>query len=172
MAAVLEIHLTGGAVNSDYNLSLGGLYSSQTMASAAMNNLFDNVSPTEATAGDAEWRVIDIYNSGDASAVDVDIYWSAATASPKTEVYLGVSSSAVASDGNPHVTAWAGQTLATETNSPTSPTITVGSYYTGAPLRLRDIPQGYASRVYIKRVVDAGAGNLSNDLCTLTVQYA
>jgi hypothetical protein len=172
MAAVLQINLTGGAVNSDYNLSLGGVMSSQAMNASAMNNLFDNVTPTEASGGDWEWRIIDIYNTGDASAVDVDIYMSTPTASTYTELYLGVSSSAVASDGNPHVAGWSGQTLATESTTPSNPVINVSTYCTATPLRVRDIPAASACRLYVNRRVTAGAGNLSNDLGTLTVQYA
>jgi len=60
MAATLEFRLTGGSSNSDPDQSLGGVTSSNEISSTAMNNLFDNVTPTEASSGDVEYRAIDI----------------------------------------------------------------------------------------------------------------
>lgn len=165
MAAVLEIRLTGGTGNTSPNSSFGGIMSSTALSGTALNNLYDNVNPTEATAGDIEWRAIDIYNSGDASAVDVDIYWSVQTTSAQTSIELQVE----ATSGNPH-TAPFSLTLITNENS--GPSLTTSAYGVSVPLRLADIPSSYAARIWTKRIVTAGAGNLSSDLCTLTVQYA
>lgn len=167
MAAVLEIRLTGGTGNTSPNSSFGGIMSSTALSGTALNNLYDNVNPTEATAGDIEYRAIDIYNSGDATAVDVDIYWSVQTTSAQTSIELQVD----ATSGNPHTASFSLQTITNENSGPTLSS----SYYAydvTSPLRLANIPSSYAARIWTKRIVTAGAGNLSSDLCTLTVQYA
>ncbi len=74
MAASLQLFLTGGAGNTDPNGSLGGVKSTTQLSSTPLNNLFDNVSPGEASAGDVEYRAIDIYNAGDAAAQSVAAY--------------------------------------------------------------------------------------------------
>ncbi|MFW6001923.1 MAG: hypothetical protein ACOCQD_01130 [archaeon] len=86
MAANLEFRLTGGSDNSDPDASLGGAMSSETLEPSGANNLFDNVSPTEAKEGDQEYRAIDIYNTGDATAESVAIYISEETDSDDTQL--------------------------------------------------------------------------------------
>ena len=74
MAATLAFQLSGGASNSDPNASLGGTHSSVALSGTAMNNLFDDVSSGEASAGDTEYRAIDITNTGDATGTVVKIF--------------------------------------------------------------------------------------------------
>lgn len=56
MAATLVFRLTGGASNSDPDASLGGVMSNTEISGTALNNLFDDVSPDEATSGSTEYR--------------------------------------------------------------------------------------------------------------------
>lgn len=167
MAATLVFRLTGGSSNNTPSASLGGVMSSNALSGTAMNNLFDDVDPTEATSGDIEYRMVDVYNSGDATATVVQLYISSQTSSAATSLDLGADGT-----NNPHTAAWNGETLATEQAAPAAPVITFGAYPVGAKLSLPDIPAGQACRVCLRRTVNAGAGNTSNDACAIAVQYA
>jgi len=159
MAASLEWHLTGGAANSDPDLSLGGTHSSVTISGTAMNNLFDNVSAAEATAGDNEYRALDLKNTGDATATGVEIYMSTETSSGDTSLDF-----------------WAEATADTTTSVANESTAPGGSsfshYTTGSRLSTIDIPAGSYVRVWFKRIVSAAATNTANDSGTFTVEYA
>ena len=161
MAATLEFRLTGGASNTDPNASLGGVMSSTQMPT----NLFDDVQPDEATNGDTEYRAIDVYNSGDATATGVKIYIDPETSSPDTQIDLGYDSA-----NSPHTADAALPTIADEGTAPSG--ITFGHYNASNKLALPDIPAGQAVRVWLKRIVNAGATNTANDTCTLKVEYA
>lgn len=167
MAATLQFRLTGGAANADPDSSLGGVMSANQLSGTAMNNLFDNVSPAEATAGDTEYRAIDVYNSGDAAATSVTVHMETETSSADTQLDMGHDAT-----NNPHTSAWDGETIADESTAPASPVITFGHHLTGNKLSLPDIPVGEACRVWLKRIVSAAAGNDSNDQGTLRAEYA
>ena len=164
MAATLEYHLTGGSTNTDPNASLGGVMSNTTITSGQLNNLFDDVQPEEAANGDTEYRAIDIYNAGDATAVSVELYVSAQPGSGVT-IQLGYDSS-----NSPHASDASLPTTPDESTAPSG--ITFGTYDASNTLSLPDIPAGQAIRVWVKRVVPAGTGNTANDSATLTVKYA
>jgi len=158
MAAILEFRYTGGATNSDPNLSLGGTSSSVQLSTTALNNLFDDVSPAEASAGDVEYRAIDIYNSGTATATVVSVYVDPETTSLDTQLDLGPDA--------------LGSTLSI-TDESTAPTnITFAHYNAVNKLSVVDIPAGSYFRIWVKRIVNAGAANLANDQATLNVEYA
>ena len=167
MSATLEFRLTGGASNTDINASLGGIMSAIPMAATALNNIYDNVSPDEASSGSIEYRMIDIYNAGDATATSVEVYISSNTSSGDTELQLGQDAT-----NSPHAAAAALETLTDESTAPASPVVTFGAYPNDAKLPLSDIPAGEAARICLKRVVSAGAGNTSEDAAAFAVIYA
>ncbi|NOX34129.1 MAG: hypothetical protein GXP56_10410 [Deltaproteobacteria bacterium] len=167
MPATLQLRLTGGSVNSDPSASLGGVMSANQLSATPLNNLFDNVSPDEAAAGDTEYRMVDVYNSGDAPATSVEIYIDPQTSSTDTSLEMG-------EDGvnNPHTAAANLETLADEETAPASPVITFGEHGPAAKLALPDIPAGEACRIALKRIVGAAAVNTSSDQATLKVVFA
>ena len=163
MAATLELRLTGGASNSDPDLSLGGVQSSAVVSSTAMNNLFDNVSPDEASAGDTEYRAVAVRNTGDAAATLVEIYMSTETSSPSSQIDLG---SEGVDPGSPI-------SLADESDSTNQLSgITFTHNTSASKLSLSDIPAGSECRIWLERTISASAGNTSNDEGTITVDYA
>jgi hypothetical protein len=152
MAASLEFRLTTNG--------LGGAATSTVLSLTALNNLFDNVSPDEASAGDVEYRALDLYNTGDAAAEAVTVYCTATT-SEDTVLRFALEASPV------------GSTTAIA-NESTAPTVS-GSFadYTSAvPLSLPNIPSGSYARFWLQRSVSTGAGNLALDGTTLSVDYA
>jgi len=159
MAASLEIHLNGGASNTDPDASLGGTISSETISGTALNNLFDNVDPTEASAGDVEYRSIDIYNAGDETAYTVTAWIS--TVSPSTDSIIAFGKDDTAT-----------QTLANESTAPDAPSVSFVNHLVGTPLSISNIAAGDAQRLFLRRTITASAGNYANDGIVLTVQYA
>lgn len=159
MASSLQWRLTGGAANSDPNASLGGVSSSETLSSTALNNLFDNVSWQEAVTGDTEYRALDLYNAGDATAYAVTVWFDGNTSSADTVLQVA--------DGG----ADASVSVADESTAPTGGL----SFITpteGAPLSIANIAAGHYRRIWFKRVVNALASNVANDTATLKWQYA
>lgn len=156
MAASLQIRLTGGAGNSNPNLSLGGVMSSTQLSVTPMNNLFDNVDPTEAENGDVEYRALDIYNAGDALATSISLYLSSETSSPSTELDFGLDSTT--------------QSVGGEGTAPGG--VSFAHYTSASKLSISDIAASSAQRVWVRRTVTAGAANLNNDTCTLKIEYA
>lgn len=158
MSASLQFRLTGGASNSDPNASLGGVASTVQISGTPLNNLFDNVAAAEAVAGDVEYRALSLHNAGDATATAVKIWIDSDTTSPNTEIDLALDSGT--------------QSIANENTAPSSPALTFSHPNSGAKLSISDIAAGGAQRVWIKRTVTAGAGNLANDSTTIKVEYA
>lgn len=158
MPANLIFTLTGGASNADPAASLGGVGSSQELSATALNNLFDNVQPAEAVAGDVEYRAIDILNNGDEAAVSVEFYFGSQSSSADTALATGLD------DGT--------QSIADEDTAPDTPAITFTAPTEGAPLAVTNIAAGGRQRVWIRRTVSAGAGNTSNDAAQLAAKYA
>lgn len=156
MSATLEFRLTGGAANSDPNASLGGVMSSNQISGTALNNLFDNINPSEAGAGDIEYRAIDIYNSGDQTAEAITLWIDTPTASEDTQIEIGLDSTT--------------QSIGDEGSAPSA--VSFSQPLPGSTMSVNDVAAGSAQRVWIKRTVSAGAKNHANDLCGISVQYA
>lgn len=158
MAATLIFTLTGGSSNSDPDASLGGVGSSEELSATALNNLFDNVSPSEASSGDVEYRAIDIYNSGDETAVSVEFYFASQTTSADTDLAAGLDAGT--------------QSIGDESTAPSSPAITFSAPTSGSSLSVSDISAGSRQRVWIRRTVGASAENTASDTAQLAVSYA
>ena len=160
MAATLGWRLTGGASNSDPNASLGGARSANSVSATALNNIFDDVSPAESSAGDTEYRAVDLYNSGDAAAVGVVLYNSTETSSSGTTLDFGLEASPIDS----------ATSIASEAAAPAG--VTFSHPVTGSRLTVPDIPASSGARVWVRRVVSTATGNTASDQGTFTVEYA
>ena len=159
MASVLDYRYTGGAANANPNLSLGGVTSSVSVNSVALNNLFANVSPNEIVTGDdVKYRAFDIKNIGDVTAYNMEFFLTDTT---NTESILAVwydssgSLSIVDEDTEP----------AGAAGNWTTPVI-------GSKLSLPDLAAGSYHRIWIRRTVDQGASPLNDDTGTLHCWYS
>lgn len=56
VAGDIDFHLSGGVGNTDPNLALGGVRSTTQVVDNVDNNIFDDVTGTEAGSGDTEYR--------------------------------------------------------------------------------------------------------------------
>lgn len=157
MSADLVFKLTGGAANSDPDASLGGTGSSVTMSGTALNNLFDNVQPSEASSGDTEYRAVDIYNEGD-EAAEAITFWLTDTTNTESLIEAALDAGT--------------QSIVNESTAPSSPALSFTGPTEAGPLTVSDIAVGGRQRVWIKRTISAGADNIANDTGTLSVRYA
>ena len=158
MAAELELRYTGGAANADPDASLGGASSSIVMATGPLNNLFDNVTPGEASTGDTEYRALSLHNKGDAAAESVELYISTESASPDSVIAIGPDSGV--------------QSIVDESTAPSAPAISFSHPLVGSKMSIPDIPTGSAQRLWFRRTISPAAGNYANDLFQLKVEYA
>ena len=151
----IQYRLSGGASNSDTALSLGGVKSS-----TAASNYFDDVSSTEASAGDTEYRCVYVHNNhGSLTLIGAKVWIQANTPSGDTDVAIGLGTSAV--NGTE-------QTVADESTAPTGVTFSQPTTFAGG-LSIGDIPFGQHKAVWVRRVVNSGAAAYS-DSFTLRVQ--
>ena len=152
MAADLIMRLTTSG--------LGGAATLTEVSSTPMNNIFDDVDETEAISGDSEYRAVDIYNNGDDTAGVVNVYIGSATTSLDTQLQLGVE------------TSWEDSTtvIANESTAPAG--VSFASYNAASKLSCDDVAVGSYGRLWIKRIVDAGATNKRNDTGTITFVFA
>ena len=154
MAAVIEYFLTGGAANADPDASLGGTTSSENLSGTALNNLFDNVIPTDIEAGDdVTYRAFVIKNTGDATAKHVQFFFTDTTNTESIlAAWFDVTDAVSVGDGDtePAGASW------------TQPLI-------GAKMDLADLAAGEEHRIWVRRTVDQDATNLNDDTATLHV---
>ena len=149
VAADIDYHLSGGAANSDVNASLGGARSSVELVDNTDNNLFDDVSGDEHTAGRTEYRCIYVKNShGSLTLSGAKVWRSSHSPGSDTTVAIGVGTAAV--NGTE-------QTVANETTAPSGVTFSTAATDRSSGLALGDLPAGQHKAVWIRRVVTAGS---------------
>jgi hypothetical protein len=156
----IKIRLSGGAANSNVNLSLGGAKSSVEVVDDTLNNLFDLVTGAESEAGTEEYRAIYIHN-GHATLTmqNTHVYISSDTDSPDDEWDIALHGGGL------------NTTLETVANEATAP---IGEVFTHPVdyddgLVMGNIPPGQHYGLWIRRTVDAGAGAIDDNSVTLKV---
>jgi hypothetical protein len=159
MASNLFFHLTGGASNADPGLSLGGTGSDQRIATPALNNLFDNVTPPEVSGGShVEYRAIDLLNEGDAEARNVEFFF---IDTPNAESSLAVWFDAAGS-----------QSIDPDTDEPVG---AAGNWTTpliGTKLALDNLAAEGTHRLWIRRTIAQDAENIHADTGTINAWFS
>lgn len=136
--------LSGGSSNSSAAASLGGVKSSNV----APNPLFDNVSSSEALAGDTEYRCFYVHNAHATLTMLNTVAWlTANTSSGDTAIEMGAGTAAINANE---------QTVANEDTAPSGVTFTAAASE-GAAIALGDIPPGQHKAVWLKRIVNSAA---------------
>lgn len=166
VAGDILFRLSGGAANSNPNLSLGGAISS----TAAGTNIFDNVSSAEASSGDTEYRCIYVKNNhGTLTLTTAKIYISNPNGSGGAyagdTITVGAGTSAV---GGTEQDVTTFSPIGTEGTAPVGVSFSAAAS-TGTAVSLGDITAGSHKAVWIKREIGAGATAFSNAGFTLTV---
>lgn len=154
----IEYRLSGGASNTDPNAALGGAMS--TVAGGVIttnvdNNVFDDVSGAESSAGDTEYRGIYVKNNhGSLTWQNVVVWVDSDTTSADDEIDIALADEAVNTTM---------ETIANESTAPSGPTFSHPTTK-GTGLSIGNIPAGQFKGIWIKRVVTAGAGAAAGDV--------
>lgn len=154
--------LSGGSANTNPNSALGGAMSSTAIVDNVAQNLFDNVSGTESRDGDTEYRCFFILNNhATLTLQNARIWLSALTPSADDEVDIALGNVAVGTADE--------QVVANEGTAPSSPTLTFSRPTTsGTALTIGDIAPGQHKGIWVRRVVNPGAGAYTNNTFTWT----
>lgn len=157
-ASELYFCFSGGAANSTPSASLGGTRSANTISDATMNNLFDDVSAAEASAGDQEYRGIFLYMANTTLTLSSARVWvSANTPATGDEIYITTDSIGLRTGAN--------QTMSSISDEGTAPTA-IGTWTTGT-LSLGNMTPTSSWPLWIKRSVSVGASSYASNSATI-----
>lgn len=148
---------------SNSGVGLGGAISATEVVSGNLNNLFDDVSSSEALSGKTEYRCCYVKNTNAAIALlNSKVFIASNTSSPFTNIQIGLGTAGI---GNTE------QTVPTETTAPAGVTFsdTCVAYTSGLVIGTLPANGGYMA-VWVKRVVSASAVAVDSDVATLTLQ--
>lgn len=160
VATDIKFRLSGGAANADPNASLGGAESATAIVDATVDNLFDDVSGAESSAGDTEYRCFYVHNGhATLTLTGATIWIDTNTPSADTDVSIGLDPAGV----NGVAT-----TVADESTAPVG--VAFSKPAVGTPITIGDLPAGQKQAVWVKRVVNAGAAAVNSDSVILKVQ--
>lgn len=153
----IEYRLSGGASNTTAITSLGGNMSTVAggiITSGNANNLWDDVTGAQSSAGVIEYRAFYVKNNHATITWQSVMFWiDSLTSSADTEFDVALASEAV----NVSIV----QTLAGETSTPSGVTFSRPVTKAGG-LSIGNIPAQQAKGLWIKRTVTAGAAAASD----------
>lgn len=143
--------------NSDPVASLGGSGQGSEIGSG-IHNIFDRVTPAEASAGDIEYRAIDVKNVNATDTLYDAVVWvSTETSSASTTVALAYDSAGT-------------QSVVNESTAPSSPALSFSAPTSKATgIALGDMAAGVAKRIWLRWTVTAGAAGTASDAGELKV---
>jgi len=183
----IKFYLTGagsdGASQSDPNAALGAYRSSTEIVTATLDNLFDDVSSSEASSGDTEYRCFCIKNTAAETLYNIKI-WIYSETDPNSDQQI---SFAVEVPETAHLTDGDAQSVVNESTAPTVNTTdhngtgsgisnwsTATSKSTGLSTDYGahddDLDAGELCFVWIKRVIDASSQAQSNMAFTMRIE--
>ena len=158
LATDIKMLLSGGASNTDPNASLGGIVSTTEVVDDTLQNLFDNVSGTEHTAGNTEYRAVFIKNNSAETAYNAKIWIESNTTGDDSAIEIAKE----ASSGSPI------QTVGDESTAPTGPTFSTADGIANA-IVLGDMTAGTVYGIWVKRIITAGSAPQANDTAQIKV---
>ena len=148
LASDIKFYLSGGASNSDVNASLGGAKSSTAITDDTLNNLWDDVSGDEHTAGDTEYRCLFVKNDSAETAYNVKLWIDTNTTSAEDTFNIGLDLTGVGDTAD---------TVGDESTAP-DPAVTFSAAANqGAALSLGNMTTKQSYPIWIKRIVTAGS---------------
>lgn len=165
VASDIIFRLSGGAANTDPNASLGGAITTggglSIITTDSLNNVWDDVSGAESSAGDTEYRAIFIKNNhGTLTYTGAKVWISSNTTSADDTIEI-----ALADEGINNTI----ETIANESTAPVGPTFSAPTTFAGG-LSLGNLAAGQAHGIWIKRIVNTNAQAANANPYTLSVQ--
>lgn len=159
----IEFYLSGGASNTAADGSLGGVISSYDIVpDALLRNLFDDVSSSEASAGDTEYRCYYVKNASAYTWVGAEVWIGGETPSADTVLDIGLDPVGNG-DG---VSTGVATTIANESTAPAGVSF---SHPTSSPgASIGNLAAGEVRAVWVRRTVSASATAAPSDLGLLT----
>jgi hypothetical protein len=155
----IDYRLSGGAANADPNASLGGAKSSTEVADNIDNNLFDDVSGAEHTAGEVTYRCIYVHNNHGTITLTGALAWiQSDTSGADSDISIAVGTAAV--NGTE-------QTIADEDTAPSGVSWSDAATSRATGLALGDLPAGQHKAVWIRRTISAGSTPQAADTCSV-----
>jgi hypothetical protein len=155
----IDYHLSGGSGNTDVNASLGGVRSTTEVVDNVDNNLFDDVSGAEHTAGTVEYRCIYVRNAHGSLTLTSAVVWiQSDTSGADSDISIAVGTAAV--NGTE-------QTIANETTAPTGVTWSDAATSRATGLALGNLPTTQHKAVWIRRTITAGSTPQAADTCSI-----
>jgi hypothetical protein len=155
VAADIDFRLSGGSSNSNVNASLGGVKSSVELVDNTDNNLFDDVTGDEHTAGRVEYRCLYVHNSHGSLELSSAVLWiQSDTTGADSDLSIAVGTAAV--NGTE-------QTVGNETTAPSGVTWSDAATSRATGLALGNLPPGEHKAVWIRRTISAGSTPQAGD---------
>jgi len=184
----IKFYLTGagsdGGTQTNPNAALGSYRSASEIVTATLDNLFDDVSSVEASAGDSEYRCFCIKNTASETLYNIKI-WVYAESDPNNSQAI---SFAIETPETAHLTDGDAQSIVDEATAPTSLNTTdhngTGSGVSGWSTATTketglstaygahddDLDAGEICFVWIKRVISASSQAQSNMSFTIRIE--
>lgn len=158
-AREVEFRFSGGAGNFVGDSALGGVMSNDDVPTALLQALFDNVTDSEATAGDTEYRCYYLFNTNTgAGLVTARVYIQEETPSADTVIDIGLDPAGVG-DG---VATGVATTIANEGTAPAGVTFSHPTTFAGG-LDVGAIGPGEGQAIWVRRTVSAAASSAPRD---------
>lgn len=159
IAADMLFLLSGGAVNTDPEASLGGEISSEEVSSA-LNGLFNTVTADEASSGSTKYRCIYLQNINGVDTLSAIKLWiQSNTSSPDTTISIGLDPAGKNGDA---------VTIADENSAPAGVTFSAPAD-AGSGLDIGDLASADFYGFWIRRTVSPGAASDAADTTQLRI---
>lgn len=154
----------------DPNASLGDFASTTAVdLDDPLNNLFDDISESERTAGDVEYRAVFIANTNGTDPLPTPRIWISAEVAGGAAWAIGLDPvGVIATDADPGPQ---GATIATEADAPAGVTFSNPTLKT-AGLAPGTIDAGEGVMVWIRRTIVAATAALTNDGASIRIEQS
>lgn len=160
----IQFRLSGGASNSNVNLSIGGVMSSTAWAGGVLHDLFDVITGDENAASTVDYRCVYVRNGhGSLTWSSVKAWLSAVTAGG-ADIAIGLDPAGVGNGSTTGVAA----TPANETTAPAGVTFSAPTTK-GTGLAPASVPSANAFALWIRRTA-ANSAAAASDGATISVQ--
>lgn len=143
--------------------SLGDQISITQITDATDNNLFDDVTGDEASAGDTEYRCFFVHNNHASLTWQGVVAWLSAEVSGGATVAISIDTTGVTPKGQASAQA---KTVADESTAPATQTFSSPTTK-GTGLSIGDIPAGSVAAIWVRRTVAASTAALNADGVTI-----
>lgn len=161
VAGDIKFYLSGGASNTNPNLSLGGTISTTQIVDNTLDNLFPDVTGDEHSAGYTSYRAFYIENTNaTTTGYNVKIWIDTNTSGTDETINIGIE----ASSGSPK------QTIVNETTAPTGISFSTAAGQANS-LSLGTMAPGVVYMIWVERIVSAGTNPYANDSAVIKTYF-